>query len=115
MPFRSLSLFRSLATLAICLSACTVIAADTSLEFLKALQKQGYGELAVEHLEQLKASGKLPEELTDTWDLEMSTSLRLSANEAYNRQEEAQRRAKAQEHLNKFLKDHPNHPAAGEG
>src|SRR5690349_18966271 len=96
----------------ICLTvAGTLSAADTSLEFLKALQKQGYGELAVEFLEQLQASGKMPPDLAEIWDLEMSTSLRLSANEAYNRQEEAQRRTKAQEHLDKFLKAHPDHPA----
>ena len=92
--------------------ACTLIGASDSLaanrdvDFLKALQKKGYGEMAVYYLEQLKAN-KLPPELEDKFDLEMSTSLRLSIPEAYNKEEAEQRTVNSKKFLETYRNAHP--------
>ncbi len=49
------------------------------LEFLHALQEQGYGDVAVDYLKTLKEHDEVPKELRETWDLEMSRSLRSGA------------------------------------
>ena len=89
-------------------------AEDDSIEFLHAAQERGYGEAAVDFLEKLKSRGPLPPELAETWDLEMSRSWRAAMREAFNAAEAEQRLAKAQQYLDKFLKEHPNHAAAAE-
>ena len=56
------------------------------------------------------ASGRLPKELAETYDLELSRSYRVAVGEAFNAAEAEARTAKAQEHLDKFLKEHADHP-----
>jgi len=77
--------------------------------FLHAAQSQGYGEVALDYLQQLLADGTMPKALEETWDLELSRSYRAAAAEAYNAAEAQDRMAKAQTHLDKFLKEHPEH------
>jgi hypothetical protein len=86
------------------------LAKEPVAEFLRAAQQQGYGEVALDYLEQLRASGRLPSSLKETWDLELSRSYRAAVAEAFNAAEAETRAAKAQEHLEKFLKEHPDHP-----
>ena len=81
------------------------------LEFLRAAQDRGYGEVAVDFLNSLKEQGALPADLKDTFDLEMCDSLRLSVAEAYNAAEAEKRLDAAKVHLERFLKEHPNHEA----
>ncbi len=78
-------------------------------QFLHAAQAKGYGEVALDYLEQLRSSGKMPPTLDETWDLELSRSYRSAAAEAYNADEAQARMAKAQSHLDKFLREHPDH------
>ncbi|MEX0679463.1 MAG: hypothetical protein WD063_20475 [Pirellulales bacterium] len=79
--------------------------------FVHAAQAHGYGEAALDYLEQLRALGRVPRELNETWDLELSRSYRAAVAEAFNAAEAETRQAKAQTHLDKFLKEHPDHPA----
>lgn len=85
---------------------------DQSVEFLRQVRQKGYGEVALDFLDQLQKSNQVPAELKETWDLEMHYALKASVGEAYQAKERADRQQRAQEHLDKFLKEHPNHPAA---
>lgn len=85
---------------------------DVTLQFLHALQKNGYEDIAVEYLKTLQKQPNMPAELRDVFDLEMSNSLRGAANRAYDAKEKEQMMADSQTSLEKFLKDKPDHPAA---
>ncbi len=87
-----------------------VRATEPVFDFLRAAQDHGYGEVAIEYLEQLRAAERLPVELSTTYDLEMSRSYRAAVAEAFNAAESKSRMQKAQTHLDKFLKEHPDHP-----
>lgn len=84
------------------------------LDFIHALQQKEYYDVAVDYLNMLKALGQMPAEVTDVWDLEMSRSLQGAAKpeHAFNAREADELIAKAQKHLDKFLKEKPNHPEA---
>src|SRR5262245_3551264 len=97
----------SLAVLSLAMSAG---GEEPAREFLHAAQDRGYGEVAVDYLQRLHDSRRLPKSLTETYDLELSRSLRIAVAEAFNAGEADQRLAKAQSHLDKFLKEHPDHP-----
>lgn len=88
-----------------------LLAKEPVFRFLRAAQAQGYGEVALDYLEQLRAAGRVPAELKETWDLELSRSYRAAVAEAYNAAEAETRLAKAQSHLDKFLEEHPDHAA----
>ncbi len=77
--------------------------------FLHAAQDQGYGEIAIDYLQQQSARGSLPPSLAETMDLELARSYRVAVGEAYNAPEAEARLAKAQIYLEKFLKEHPDH------
>ncbi|MGW8257205.1 MAG: hypothetical protein ACWGMZ_06960 [Thermoguttaceae bacterium] len=79
------------------------------IAFLHALREQGYGDLAVDYLNQLKESGDWPEPLRTTWDLEMCRCLRVAARDAYNARESQSLLLEAEQHLNKFIREHPDH------
>ncbi|MGD0656184.1 MAG: hypothetical protein ABSA16_17750 [Thermoguttaceae bacterium] len=84
--------------------------------FLHALQKD-YGDMAVDYLNMLKRNDDLPKELRESWDLEMSKSLRFEARDArdaYNAEESESLLREAEKHLAKFLREKPDHPEASE-
>ena len=86
------------------------LAKEPYAEFLAALRENQYGEMAVMYLEQIKASGKLPEELAESYNFELGLSKVIWAGE--NRPTAAQsnkRLDEAQDHLLTFLKASPNH------
>ena len=56
------------------LAVSPAAAKDDPLEFLHLLQKEGYADVAVDYLDQLKADPNAPKEIMDLWDLEMSRS-----------------------------------------
>ncbi|HEY4759892.1 MAG TPA: hypothetical protein VIH42_04865, partial [Thermoguttaceae bacterium] len=85
-----------------------------SMTFLHALQERGYGDVAVDYLNMLKQRDDLPNELRETWDLEMSKSLRSAAGSAYNAREAESLLDEAQKHLSKFLQENLNHPKSFE-
>jgi hypothetical protein len=67
--------------------------------FLHALENQGYGDMAVDYLNMLKRNDDLSKELRDTWDLEMSKSLRSAAASAYNAEDSESLMREAEKHL----------------
>ncbi len=101
-------------------SACLVLgllagsgrAEEQYFDFLRGLHDEGYGELSMLYLEQIKAHPGLPEELKTTWDLEMATSLRVAAEETPNADLKQKYLVDAQVLLDKFLKDHARHGSA---
>jgi hypothetical protein len=105
-------LIASLATVGLYMPRAASAAEDDQLEFVHALQSNNYADIAVEYLNDMKASNKLPDELADVWDLEMSKCLRSAAKQAYNAEEAKKDMADAQKYLDKFLKEKPDHPEA---
>jgi tetratricopeptide (TPR) repeat protein len=83
-----------------------------TLQFLHKLQQGGFGDMAVDYLKTLKEQNKLPAALTDVFDLEMSESLRAAANVTYDEKESDLMKAESRKLLEKFLKEHADHPAA---
>lgn len=82
------------------------------LEFVRALREKGYHEIAVDYLNMLKQQPSLSPEVAAVWDLEMSKCLRGAANRAINPKDFEDTMNNAQKHLDKFLKEHPNHAEA---
>ncbi len=105
-----ISLAGLLGMIAMCCAAAQ--AAEQPLEFLHALQEKDYGDIAVEYLKTGKEKGNLPPAVAEVWDLEMSKSLRASATRAFDAKDFERLMGEAQTHLNKFLKEKPDHPAA---
>lgn len=106
--FVSVSLFAG-AVLLLCLSSAP--AAEEPARFLEALREKGYGDTALDYLTLLEQQGKLSEELKQTLDLEKSDCYRVAAKHAYSPEQAQKFLSLAKEHLEKFVKSHPNHPA----
>jgi TolA-binding protein len=81
-------------------------------KFLRALQESGYADVALEYINRIEKDPDLPPELLLTLDLERSNSLRKAAETAYDVRQAEQMLVDAQKYLDKFLKEHPDHPAA---
>jgi hypothetical protein len=81
-------------------------------KFLRALQESGYADVALEYIDRMEKDPELPPELRLTLDLERSNSLRKAAETAYDVRQAEQMLVDAQKYLDKFLKEHPDHPAA---
>jgi tetratricopeptide (TPR) repeat protein len=106
----SCSLLVAIATLSIGL----VAAEERYLDFVHKLQEKGYGELAVQYLEKLSRAGEIPDDLREVWELEFGKSMRISAAEAANSDQSQKRLADALTHIDKFLKENADHPAAAD-
>jgi len=98
------------AVLVVGLCSAAANAAPPYADFLHALQRRGYGELAIEYLEKIKNNPDLPAELRDEFDLEMYNSLDAAAQEAATPELKQQRLESAKARMDAFLKAHPNHP-----
>ncbi len=94
-------------------SARPLAAGEPYAEFLRGLYDRGYGEAALEYIKFISDREDLPEDVRATLDLETANALRASARETQNADESAARLASAQDHLDKFLKDHPDNPLRG--
>ena len=89
-----------------------VRAEEPFVDFLHGLHEEGYGELSMLYLDQIKGRPGLPEDLKTIWDLEMATSLRVAAEETPNADLKQKYLVDAQGLLDKFLKEHTKHDAA---
>ncbi len=87
---------------------------EEPLRFLDALRKNGYADMAVEYLRILDRRPDLPPEVRAAWDLEMSESLRAAAEDAFDQREYQRLIDQSHTHLAKFIREHPDHPAAAE-
>src|SRR5262245_61087196 len=89
------------------------MAREPFVEFLRGLQKHGFGEQGLTYLDQVAERPDLPDDLSETLDLERSKCLRIAAAEAYDAQQRTARLAESKRLAEKFFTEHPNHPAAG--
>ncbi len=96
--------------LVICWLSSLAPAADQVVDFVHALQEAGYGDTAVEYMQQLEKQQRIPEELKDTWDLEFYNSYEARARNAFGEKEATASKVESKKYLDKFLKEHPNHP-----
>lgn len=94
------------------LCANSASAKEAPLRFLHALQRDGYGDMAVDYLNTLAKRPNMPVEIRDVWDLEMSKSLKIAAVDAFDTRDRERLIESSQKHLAKFLKEKPDHPAA---
>ena len=72
-------------------------AKEDAIRFLNELKDAGHGEAGVAYLENFQKQGKLPRELEETFDLEMSECLQKAAQEAFNPEEAQKLLAKSEE------------------
>jgi tetratricopeptide (TPR) repeat protein len=84
-----------------------------SLEFLHRLQDVGYGDVAMEYIETLAKRSDLADDVRLLLDMERSKSLRVAAQNAYDNRLAEQYAADSRKYLDKFLKEHADHPLAG--
>ncbi|HEV3344643.1 MAG TPA: hypothetical protein VG125_29980, partial [Pirellulales bacterium] len=82
-------------------------------QFLQALQDRGYGDTAADYLALIRSRDDLPDDLREVIDLEMATSLRIAAANTPNADEAARDLGAAQQFLDKFVREHPDHPESG--
>jgi tetratricopeptide (TPR) repeat protein len=86
-------------------------AREEPLRFVHALQRSGYGDMAVEYLNLLAKRPDLPPEIREVWDLEMSKSLKAAAADAFDARDHERLLDQSQKYLAKFLKEKPGHAA----
>jgi hypothetical protein len=106
---RTLSLAVAVVFSSLC---CSAMAEDRDLAFVHALQSRHYGDTAVEFLDAAKKSPEASTEIRDLWDLEMSKSLREQAQSISDFQARDKLLKDAQNYLNAFAQEKPNHPEA---
>lgn len=93
-------------------SATSAPAADLHFELLNGLRKQGYGDMAVNYLRNLEQAQKIPDDLKETYDLELARSMQVAAQFSENVDEAERLRLETRTQLDKFLKEHPTHAEA---
>ncbi len=102
--------------LSVCAAMAIVVrvspAAERHLEFVHRLQQRGYVDVALDYLDWLETRPNLPSEVRETLDLERCNCYLVWAKAAVDAKLNQQRLAQAQAYLDKFLKEHPNHPRA---
>ncbi len=96
----------------ILLGTVSAQAEDRDLAFIHGLVARGFPDVAVEYLETMKTKPELSPAAKDLWDLEMSKCLRAQAQQIADPVEREGLNNKAQQYLEKFAKDKPNHPEA---
>jgi tetratricopeptide (TPR) repeat protein len=87
-------------------------AVDDPVEFLRALQNNGYPDVAVDYLNALKKDPGAPKEILGVWDWEMSKSLKAAAKWAYSETDAKKDMEQAETHLKKFIDENPKRPEA---
>jgi tetratricopeptide (TPR) repeat protein len=104
--------FIVLALLAVGVAPPFAPAVEPYLEFVRGLQEKGYPDVALDYLDLLDARKDLPPKIRDILDLERSNSLAAWARVTGDPKLAEHRLGQAQAFLNKFAKDHPQHPRA---
>ena len=105
--FTALALFGTLAVR-------PTVAKDDPLQLIHLLQNEGYPDVAIDYLQELKKDPNAPKDVMELWDLEMAKSMK----EAYRQgraYDSAQAKKWAEESktlLEQFVKANPNRPEA---
>ncbi len=89
-----------------------LVGEEPYLPFLNALRKAGYGESAVDYIEQIRDRQNLPVPLREVLDLELAKCLVVAAAETEHRDVAEQRLVSAKGFLDKFLREHGEHDMA---
>jgi hypothetical protein len=82
------------------------------LPYLDALRSAGYGEAALDYIEQIEKRPGTPVALLEILDLQRAQSLLVAAEETEHRDIAEQRMTAAKGFLEKFLKEHGEHELA---
>ena len=87
---------------------------NVPLEFIHLLQQEGYADVAIDYLDQLKTDPNAPKEVMDVWDLEMSRSEKeaIKQGQAYNDDQAKQWAEESKTLLEGFIKANPQRPEA---
>jgi hypothetical protein len=95
-------------------AASPASAKDDPLEFIHLMQREGYADVAIDYLNQLKADPNAPKEVGDVWDLEMAKSKKqaVADGQAYNDAQAKQWLDESKALIEKFVKDNPDRPEA---
>jgi hypothetical protein len=88
------------------------IAKDDPLEFVHLMQREGYADVAIDYLDQLKGDPMTPKEIMDVWDLEMSRCKREAARDARSEADAKKMVEESKTLLEKFINANPNRPEA---
>ncbi|MEI8375580.1 MAG: hypothetical protein WCJ35_22390 [Planctomycetota bacterium] len=94
------------------LAVSSAMAKDDPLEFLHLLQKEGFPDIAIDYLDQIKADPNAPKEILDLWELEMSRSKKEAAKQAYSDAQAKQLTEESNALLERFVKANPDRPEA---
>lgn len=94
------------------LSSRAALAADDPLDFLHALQDNGFSDVAVDYLKAIKEQPDGPKQVLDVWNLEMSRSLRAASKSAYSEADAKRDMDNANKYLEKFIAENPKRPEA---
>ena len=94
------------------LAGSPVAAKDDPLDFLHLLQREGYYDVAINYLDELKADPNPPKEVMELWDLEMSRSKNgaVKLKQFYGAEQGKEWADEAKALLEKFVKKNPDRP-----
>lgn len=106
---------RAVFSLGLLLAACVApisgqAAERPHLEFVEGLRKRDLGELAIDYLKSIQNRPDLPADVKEVFDLELAKSHSTAALETRNVDEAKKHLAEAKVLLDKFVKEHANHP-----
>lgn len=93
-------------------SAIPATAAELHFDLLDGLRQKGYGDMAVLLLKNMEQGQKIPDDLKETFDLELARSLQVAAQYSENIDEAEKLRLETRTQLDKFIKEHPTHDEA---
>lgn len=85
-----------------------------ALRFVQGLRDRGYSDLSLDYLEGLRSAGDTPADLRSILDLEEGRSLLEEANGTADSTRRGNLFEMARVKLDKFLREHPDHPLTGE-
>lgn len=106
--------FTSLVLGCLSLTTSSVQAVEQSEAFLERLRQRGYFDTALEYLEQLKTSPLCAKEMQEKLDYEVGVTLMGLSKTAGVAQKREAALNEARNRFQKFVKEHPKHPLAGD-
>ena len=108
--------FSRVLTVVIALAVCSpaVSAAEPSKQFLDALRKRGYLDMAIEYLRQADTNPRIDQRWKRTIDYEMGVTLIYSSRKIGDRDRKFAQLDEAAARIKKFTEANPNHELVGE-
>lgn len=91
-----------------------VFAVEPALEFLNGLRSRRYFDTALQYIEQIENSPSVPPDVKEVLQYERGVTLLESAKDLINLDAQRRQLDMAQASFEAFVKEHPNHPLAGQ-